>query len=645
MPITAQFINKRWFSQYFHGENIDINLNTPSNNLQANKLEKVKLISEVLFYQVIELNDFFIYFDFATNEFSLKCDSADLSELNVGDEIAIIWQQGTTINAKVSSVSDNLIYCYDADNTPLLDSDGTGNNGYNHGGTDYLVVTTPIDYVKYKWGLNDSNGSSSTASKLDGRTKSFELDGITTTQEIASKLNVNDNDDRLRVRRLPNTNIPDNEFLVNSINAQVFEFEHIFIVDDYTENDISSILEGKFPERYLGELTQNYYNEIELRSVATNPETAKIISFVDKSNVGYSNERFNDGLNPFTVSDVELTININGDTVEVDNLSSTKLTRVSFRVDNVGDLFAGGFNYHVIHKTLRTAQDYQQSNVPYTELFDYDNVINDNLDTESGTIITNLAATSVTDSTALVEFDFQLPNSREGESYETYIVLGDWTTNNVNRMSVTVPITVGTYYDSFDIDGLLTDLEIKLIPRNCDVETSTGFDQMEVIKADLLNTKFTFNLFDGEIRSIKQVTASFIDGDFYLWRNDSLTIPTSDIQLINGQQLVSKTYDAPYPDSIGITIEGLQDNSWSITAPYIVPYDELINEFSLTDRPSDLYNPTKPNNGYNQDVIYQQDMGANIHMGYLVTVRKGDKDTDYLHLSGVLTINDFEEKI
>ena len=211
---------------------------------------------------------------------------------------------------------------------------------------------------------------------------------------------------------------------------------------------------------------------------------------------------------------------------------------------------------------------------------------------------------------------------------------------NIQSDRVTLLIRTGDYFNDFDIDGLLSNRSLKLYSRNCDVLLDSGDDKMKVIKSDLINTKSSFTLNDGTITAIKQVSITVDSGDLnYLWSSDQVVFDLSDIEVINGVQRINKNSGNLYPDSIDTIISSDELGNWEIISPYVVPFSELQNEDNL---PEIVYNESQPNNGFNQDVIQQQLIGLNIHMGYLVTVNKDNRDTDYLIRSNVLEILDYE---
>lgn len=639
MPVTAQFTDRKWFTQYKNGVTLDQNTSDFTTNLRGVPLEKVKFVGEVIIYQVIPITDFFIALfngvD-ATGGFSIKSQSTDFSELAVGDRIQLIWQSGWAISGTVTSVDKDLIFCDNGLGQPLPDGDGNS-NGVNHSGEDYIVVENTIDYLKYKWGFSDGNGEKNTKSRLDGRTNSFEISGITSSAQNAVKSLLNANDDELMVTRLPNFIIPENKFLVNRALAQRFLVEHTFTVDEYSEDDISSIEEGTFPDRYLGELTQNYFASLEFRNTESAPETAKVLDYLDESDLGWYREKFNEGVNNFSISNVNITRLSNGD--PLDEISSQEPSKVSLTVTGNTDVFGGGLGYSVAHKTLLTGDVYEFADIgnpsnDYSSLFDFESLPNNDLSTVTGSIIRNLVASNITPTSADIEFEVHVGKTYDETKYLSALIIGDVRTNNINRKTVTIPIKVGIYQNDFDIEGLLDNVSIKLFQRNCDPYSDSGNSSMPMVQGDFIYTRLQFEVIDGLIDSIELLTVNGNGEEI-----DSFEIDTSGFLIVNSEQEIEEILATPYSHGLDGIIRKVSTGVYEVIFPYRMPFEKLIKVNGLSYQ---FFNQNEPNKGFNESAFYQQSLGTDIKIAYKIGMFAENRVTYYRYKSPKILVRDFE---
>ena len=639
MPITAQFKSKKWFNQYKNGVNVNQNLTDFTPNLRGVPLEKVKFVGEVIIYQVVPITGFFISLfngSDVTNGFSIKTNGDSLLEISVGDEFDIVYDTGHVASGIASSVSENLLFSDVGSGSILQDNDGNF-NGNNQTGTVWIVIKNQIDYLKYKWGFSDQSGEKNTQSRLDGRTNSFEISGITAAAQSANKSLLNANDDDLKVTRLPNFIIPENKFLVNRALAQRFLVEHTFIVDDYSEQDIQNLENGSFPDRYLGELTENYFSVLEFRNIESAPETAKILEYQDDSDIGWYREKFNEGVNDFSISNVEITRLSNGELMP--DISSQEPSKIKFTVSSNVNVFGGGLNYHGVHKTLLTGQEYefadvQDSSNTYVSLFDFENLPNENTNTANGSIIRNLVASNITDFSADIEFEVHVGKTYEETKYVTGIIIGDIRNDNLSRKTVTLPVKIGTYFNEFDIEGLLDNMKIELFQRNCDPYTLQGYSSMRLIQGDFIYTKFSFEVLDGLIDSIDLVTVNGNGEEI-----DSVEIDTSSFILINGEQEINEVLPTPYSHGLDGIIRKTGSKTYEVIFPYRMPFEKLIAVSGLGE---EFFNQSEPNKGFNESAFYQQSLGSDIKIAYKVGMFAENRVTYYRKKTPVILIRDFE---
>jgi len=648
MAIRAQFQSRKFFTQTRNGEDLSLNQSEFTNNLRANPLEKIKFLGEVIIYQVIQLSDYFINFAGAggygdptfvvgpiNDDFTIQSESSDFSKLSVGDEIKVVWQAGNELNGTITSVDKDLIFCTNVSGSPLIDADQNLNNGLTHGGVDYLVVTNTINYLKYKWGFSDQSGEKNTASRLDGRTNSFELPNIGAAFQDATKALKNANDDTLRIRRLSNAPIPENKYLNTKLLAQRFEIEHIFTVDDYSEDDISAIENGIIPDRYLGDITENYFAALEFRVIESAPETAKLFEYQDDSDIGYFSEKFNEGKNDFTVSDVVITRLSNGDPME--EISSTEPSKVSLRVSSDIDVFGGSINYNVVHKTLLTADNYEFKDENYVDLFDFDSVYTFDTVLANGVVLKNVQASGISPVEAVIEFEVHVGKNYDDTKYLTALIISDPRELNVSRKTVTIPIKTGIYQNDFDIEGLLDNVSIELFQRNCDPYTESGFSSFPVIQGDFIYTRLEFEVLGGLIESIELQT---INSD--LDEVETLTIDVSEIVEISGEQEINTVLPTPYSHGLDGIVRKVSSGVYEVIHAYRVPFEKLNGVSGLSDV---LFDQTEPNQGFNESVFYQQSKGLGVHVAFKIGMFAENRLTYYRYRTPNLTVIDFETNL
>lgn len=647
MPIIAQYKLKKWYNNYRNGASFNENNSDFTPNLRANQHEKALFVGELVIYQKLDASGIFLKNDtnngIIGNPFTMKSDNLDFSELNLGDSIRVVvpYQVGnSTFTGTIRSVEDGLIYLdnYQGDTLVYIENNVTLGSVFVDGST--ILVTTPLNYLRYKWGFSDSNGSANTESKLDGRTNAFELSDIDFSTKEAVKGIKNQNDDRLFVTRLSNESIP--EVNLTSYNeAQKFEIKHDFYLDDYSEDDISLLDNGIVPDRYLGEINQNYFSDLEFRTQKSAPETAKKYSYLDKSDTGWFKENFNGGINKFSVANVQLFRILTNEDLE--DVSSTQTTRVTLTVQasEPSFEFGVGLRYILNHKTLLLGEDYEFKDTPFKSLFDFDSVLVDDLNIGNSTIIKNAQASNVTDNSFDLSFELDINKSYEETNYITSITIGKKTLDNKSRNTVTIPIDIGTYFNTFDVLGLLGNVTMELFQRDCDPYSNVGVSSFDMISGEIIYTKLLIPVNDGLIDSIHLETYNY-DGAT-IGVVDSQEIDTSGFLIINDEQEIEETLPTPYSTGFDGRIRKVSNGLYEVIFPYRLPFDKNIAVNDLNDV---LFDQLEPNKGFNQSVFYQQSKGLDIHIGYRIGMFAENRITFYRYKTEQpILVKDFENNL
>jgi len=639
MSTLTQVIDAKWFGQGKNGDLFDQNLLDFSRNILGSVFKKVKLQATIKTFTSVTVNSWYL----TTNSISTSS-GTDLSNgISVGDICRFVLSTDDTkiFTFEVTSVSPTIIYFNQISNVgfTLPESEES---------TDaHIIVESDLTFLRYNHGLRSSiDPSPFYRSYLDDQTLSFVTDGIgsralpldprDTNFIDGLKIAINGHSGSFKARYVQNSQIPKQGY--GSFNsAQEYEIEHIFTIQDYSFNDVQNYINLTKPSNYLGESTLDYNSEFEFRTVETNPDTSKKDSYVSSGAIGFLNENLNGGVNKFSVSGLSIERLSTGEIIE--NLSALEPCKVSFTINSTGNSFLNPPVIVLNHFAM--ISDYEQKNVEFDSLFRNDLLRVSGVGSENGTYITQGEIISFTSSSIDVEMTVNPSSSDlDGLDYLLSVWVGNPDDDNILTDEVQLKISTGVYSDQFDIDGLITSPDIKLYTRDCDTSLDPGFTSMELISGELINTKFNFSVFDGEISSIALQTISFGGGVNYVV--DSIDIDTSNFQLVSGVQRIDETLTNPYNLGLGGYIKWVSNKDYEIVYPYRLPFDKLNAVSGLSDL---LYDPTEPNNGQNESVYYQQIKGFDISIAYLVTMIKDGRETEYLFKTPVINVVDFETSL
>ena len=632
----TQVIDAKWFTQLKNGDDFLAAPADFSRNLVANIFENVKLVATIKTFTIVPIENFYITSDSLT-----QGSSAFTNDISVGDICRVVFNSDDSLiyRMEITAVSDTIIYYNVLEDT-------TGNVYPKSFITlSHIIVESDLTFLRYNHGLRSSLiPDEFYRSYLDERTLSYvckdvgartptDLDPRGTGFVQGLKVAINGHSGSFQSRYIQNSQIPiDNVGSFNS--AQEYEIEHIFTVQDYSEEDIQNYIDDTNPDNYLGEATLDYNSQFEFRVSETNPSTAKIDNYVSTGSVGFFGELLNGGPSIYLISNLTLTRVSTG--ASITGLASSEDTKITLTINALDNVFLSPPVIVINHFAMVT--DYDQVNVEFDELFKNEGLRIEGVSTENGTYITEGKILSFTPTEIDIEFTVN-PNDidLEGLDYKLSVLVGNPDDTNEIPNKVNVPIQAGVYSDDFDIQGLIGPATIGLYTTDCDPYTDPAFTSMKMISGELINTKFQFLVASGTITNIQiQTITSKADLNQVV---DTRTIDISGLENINGVQRISEVLPTPYNRGIDGSIDWLSGNIYRVVFPYRLPFDKLISVSGLAD---DLFDPTEPNNGQNESVYYQQTLGYTVHIAYLVTMLKDGKSTDYLFKTPTINVSDFE---
>jgi len=638
MATITQIIDAKWYSQIKNGDDFTLLTGDFSRNLVGNIFESVKLVATVRTFTKQDLNDFY-----ATTTSISSPGNTFTKSISVGDVCRVIFdgEPSEDWEIQITSVTDEIIYFTTLTGPNIVSLPGSFNTG------DSLIVKSDLTFLKYDHGLvNSSSGATSYRSKLDEETTSFLCEGLgPRTQPQSARLRTVINGEATTLNS--NTgSFKANFFDFNPIplpnvgnfnDAQDFEIEHIFKIQDYAEEDITNYINNTKPDAYLGENTLYYNSKFEFRTVSANEETSKIGTYLNRANVGFFNENLNGRPNKYTFTTPVITRSSTGETL--DDIANNEESTVTLTISGTGTPFAAVPVIVLNHFAM--ISDYQFKKETFDDLFKNELLRIEGVSTETGTIFTEGKITGYTNTTIDVEFKIN-PNDAnlDGEQYILSVLVGDSSTSNINPDKVQLNIKTGTYQSGFDVTGLLGDVSIELFQRDCDPYTETGASSFPIISGELIYTKLLIPVLDGTIESIALETIDFYNGDIEVV--DSLEIDTSSFVVINDEQEIQTELPTPYSSGLNGYIRKVSTGLYEVIFPYRMPFDKLRAVSGLN---SILFDQNEPNQGLNESAYYQTTKGVNVHIAYKIGMFAENRVTLYRYRTPAITINDFENTL
>ena len=635
MNTVAQIVDVKWFTQLKNGDNFDLITSDFSQNIIGSIFENVKLEATVRTFTTIPINKMYV------TSTSLYTEGASFTkDISIGDTVRIYFNGEPTENfvVKITSVSDEIIYFNTITPPSIITLPGNFDTG------DFLVLESDLTYLRYDHGLSGStSGDVEYSSKLDGETTSFFCEGIglrstptsprSTAVVNGVKSAINSNAGSFKVNFVGAAKIPTG-VSPNTNSAQDFKIEHIFKIQDYSENDIQNYIDRIKPEVYVGESTLNYNSRFEFRTVETDPSSSKIGQYISKGNIGFFGENINGRPNKYSISNLSITRALNGDVL--DDIASGEASKVTFTINGEGAPF--NIQPKIVLQHFAMLTDYQFKDVNFNSLFKNDTLRLDGVSTGVSSVITEGKILSYTNNTINVEMTVN-PNDSDldGEEYFLSVLVGDASKPNNNPDKVQQIIKTGTYASNFDIEGLIGSASIKLFQRDCDPYTELGNSSMSLISGELIYTKLSLPVLGGEIDSIEIQTLDFDGTNFQVV--DSEEVDTSSFKVINGEQEINQVLLTPYSSGLDGIVRKVSTGNYEVIYPYRLPFDKLIPVEGLSDS---LFDSNEPNDGFNESTFYQQSKGMKIHIAYKIGMRSQGYVTYYRYKTPILNILNFE---
>ena len=245
MATITQIIDAKWYSQIKNGDDFTLLTGDFSRNLVGNIFESVKLEATVRTFTKQDLNDFY-----ATTTSISSPGNTFTKYISVGDVCQVVFdgEPSEDWEIQITSVTDEIIYFTTLTGPNIVSLPGSFDTG------DSLIVKSDLTFLKYDHGLvNSSNGDTSYRSKLDEETTSFLCEGLGIRTDPADPLTrqtnfvdgeattLNSNTGSFKAKFLEFAAIPFAD-VGNFDGAQDFEIEHIFKIQDYSEEDITNYI-------------------------------------------------------------------------------------------------------------------------------------------------------------------------------------------------------------------------------------------------------------------------------------------------------------------------------------------------------------------------------------------------------------------
>ncbi len=585
-------------------------------DLLGNIYEEIEATIKVDVFSAFAVPDYI----FSTQYLSSNSVNFLENQVSVGDMIS--FHQGDNSNQfisifEVNAVNENTIYFNGIGGNPQFGEFSDISN------FDYIFITTPLNYLKYSYGLGvDENYTS----WLDGETMSHEVKNLTTSfQSSFQKSAINSNYGTFSARKT-GTFIPPVTKNYGQQNGQSFEVVHRFLLQDYRISEIENYQKLFKSDNYIGQNSLNYWVKTEFRAEEKFNNTAKIGNFSFKSNVGFLNENLNEGQNRYKVSNV-IYKRSNGDFI--DGIAISEPCSVEFTLKNTGGFFGVSEKIQVIFKAL--VQDFEFKQIDYVDLFKFSRA---EVGGSNG-VITSVSKIVISPTEIKVTVGL---NISDNSLADTPLLLACICENQAllskSTDKETVLVSVENGVTGFDIEGLITDADLLISMR--DATKMQAVNQLNVIKAELLRTYLDFTVTDGEIVGVEQLTIGINSGKSYIIDQKKYDF---DFILVDGLQeidtIISNEYTSGY-DGLFIHNGG---GAYSLVDNWRVPFDGEVEAVGLPDF---VYDSSKPLDGFGQDLLHLQSKSLTIHLAYRINVLKDNIITTYQIFSPVLEVSDFE---
>lgn len=365
--------SKKFFSEWGNGLSFSANASDFATHLKGNIGEKLRVVTELEVIRVTEGNQ--------SNPIYVESDAYGLGKILrrvTGSWIDEGWLAGDTIyniqdyNASANlqwsdtivSVTDLIIIL----TTPRTGADLglQGNNGFIN------ASVSPHLTLKYNLVENSVNNPD-TFSPYSNEQQYYYFDTIDTATPTDHTMKVGATNKNWyagdAIVRWLSSSAPIN--IGVGINyCHKYRVTQDFIISPlFIEEYLSNYEDETNPEIFEGLKCPRYFAEYEFRTIATNSNTGQVFREDQiKGNVGWLNENYNGGVNPFSVSDVVYTDTASTDVV--DSLQSSLKTTITGTINGSGFTNTNQVGLYFWHLAPLAQYSTNQGSLQNTFLYD-----------------------------------------------------------------------------------------------------------------------------------------------------------------------------------------------------------------------------------------------------------------------------------
>jgi len=507
-----------------------------------------------------------------------------------------------------------------------------------------IFVKSSYTYLEYDYKFLENDGTEDVTSTLDGRIQRYS--GNITGSFTAIPFSVNNNNTgTLEVKSDGTTQSPVEGSGVWTDIAQLFTIRHKFIVDNYTDADVTNYIDDKPTDLFIADNCIDYFTKINLFKEKGIEQGKQTFQVRHEGNTGFLNENFNSAQTPYTPKNVVIKRLSDGSVID----AVTTQFPVLVECDLKGD-FSGTNTFTIYHKSLLGNADYEFSNELYADLFNYESVRIASLGVPvSDTIIQNATITAFDANTVSVSYELHIPSAEAG--YVTGVNVEKDSFSSVASDMTNVRVSSNEYQNTFDVDGLVSVDSYNIVPAHCNPLTETGGTMIATVGDDIFFIKLEFSLDltlgafleEFEIRSV-----------IYNSSNEDIKIlDAKNISLVNlvdvaGIQKINDNFSSGY-NSLNPNVNNAQFRyisndgntaNYELIMPYRVPSQKHIA--SVDDlKDVGFYNANiDENNGSNVDFYDKEANGYTQHVGIYFKV----SGSEYTYLSPDLDIKNYQEE-
>lgn len=633
-------IDRKFYSKYYNGELYANNLSDFSSNLTGSVMEEKKAVYTINVDVSFTLQQGLTLYTNAVNGTLRRQSGSWINDgWSVGDEFQASANGGANQNytAKIIALTSNV----------LTYSKISGNDATENAQNWSMVLTSPLEGFKMKYGIIENSEPTNFFSKVDNITQSFYAQGvgIDTGGGVRSTGFVLAEANGLTINKSWVNGGVLVRYVQNIGHIQQFEVEHTFLIPYYVDGELTNLQTNTPPTDLNSNNSYKYVSEYEFRRVLTDPNSSKVV--VDDStlgSVGYFNEPFN-GLNqPFDINSVtyeDASANV------LNRIQEGVITTVKYRVTSSSSDFTSGQSLISYVSFLPDISEYQNHLNTLKENYLYDSGLGiaDGVNNvvSSPNIIQEYKYTFVDSSNIDVELKVLFSDSRIDNTKSYLIGCEVASIGGANSLGnkTNLLVDVDTFQKSNDVLGLfdVTKMELETYPTPKGTNSFTSFKGWV---EDSINLSYEFWLDISKFAfldalNVEIVAFNTIDNSYF--NLESVQVPLNSGVVVNGIQ----TYNFTVPR--GFNFSGVNDyNVISLVNGSLLSgkqyYDGSIslkmdwqNWLSLPNADTVFYNNTQPNNGLNENASnysLKNNYEIRFLVNALVTESNTNKQTNYI---------------